>query len=93
MINVSCTPNQFLSKATGYDDPKVGELLNAAYRLDDNEHAKLQPIYSELQRHLTTTSPLTWIGFFDAANVWRDRVKSFKVSQGLTITVRDVWLE
>lgn len=93
MINVSCTPNQFLSKATGYDDPKVGELLNAAYRLDDGEHDKLQPIYSELQRHLTTTSPVTWIGFFDAANVWRDRVKNFKVNQGLTITVRDVWLE
>ena len=93
MINVSCTPNQFLSKSTGYDDPKVGALLNAAYKLDDNQHDKLQPIYSELQQYLTTTSPVTWIGFFDAANVWRDRVKNFKVNQGLTITVRDVWVE
>ena len=93
MINVTCTPNQFLSKATNYDDPKVGDLLKQAYRLDDGQHDKLQPIYSELQQHLATTSPLTWIGFFDAANVWRDRVKNFKVNQGLTITVRDVWLE
>ena len=68
-------------------------MLNAAYRLVDDQHDKLQPIYSELQQHLTTTSPVTWIGFFDAANVWRDRVKNFKVNQGLTITVRDVWLE
>ena len=93
MINVSCTPNQFLSKATGYDDPKVAEMLNAAYRLDTDDRANLQPIYSELQGHLAATSPVTWIGFFDAANVWRDRVKGFKVNQGLTITVRDVWVE
>ena len=93
MLNVSCTPNQFLSKATGYDDPKVAALLTEAYKLDDNEHDKLKPIYAELQQYLTTTSPLTWIGFFDAANVWRDRVKDFKVNQGLTITVRDVWLD
>ena len=93
MINVSCTPNQFLSKATGYDDPKVGELLAAAYKLDTDDRANLLPIYSELQAHLAGTSPVTWIGFFDAANVWRDRVKNFKVNQGLTITVRDVWLE
>ncbi|WP_158744530.1 ABC transporter substrate-binding protein [Acidisphaera sp. L21] len=93
MLNVSFTPNQFLSKATGYTDPKVGDLLTAAYKLDDTDHANLQPIYSELQQYLTTTSPVTWIGFFDAANVWRDRVKNFKVNQGLTITVRDVWLD
>ena len=93
MINVSCTAGQFLSKSTGYVDAKVGALLDASYRLDDNQRDKLQPIYSELQQYLTTTSPLTWIGFFDAANVWRDRVKGFKVSQGLTIDVRNVWLE
>ncbi len=93
MIAVSCTPNQFLSKATGYDDPKVAQLLNQAYKLDTDDRTGLQPIYSELQTHLAATSPVTWIGFFDAANVWRDRVKDFKVSQGLTIAVRDVSLE
>ena len=82
-----------LIKVTGYTDPEVGELLTAAYKLDDTDYANLQLIYSELQQYLNTTSPLTWIGFFDAANVWRDRVKNFKVNQGLTITVRDVWQE
>ena len=91
MINVSCTPNQFLSKATNYVDPKVQELLRVAFREDDQE--KLKPVYAEMMRQLAAQSPLTWIGFFDAANVWRDRVKNFKVSQGLTIAVRDVWLE
>ena len=41
-------------------------------------------------RHMADTSYFTWIGYFAAANLWRDRVKNFKPSRGLTINVHDV---
>jgi peptide/nickel transport system substrate-binding protein len=91
MITVTSTPNQFLSNATHFTDPKVAELLNVAFAEDDQE--KLKPVYAQLLQELAAQSPATWIGFFDAANLWRDRVKNFKVNQGLTVEVRDVWLE
>jgi peptide/nickel transport system substrate-binding protein len=90
MVAVSSTPNQFLSHATNFSDPRVTNLLNEAFAEDDR--AKLKPIYADLMKVLAEQSPVTWIGFFDAANLWRDRVKNFKVNQGLTIEVRDVWL-
>ena len=91
MITVSCTANQFLSKATNFDSPKVAELLKVAFAEEDR--AKLKTVYADLQRELAAQSPLTWFGFFSSANVWRDRVKGFKVSKGLTINVRDVSVE
>ncbi len=90
MVNVSSTPGQFLSLSTHFSDPKVTALLDRAYAEDDR--AKLKPLYAELMTTLAETSPLTWIGFFASANLWRDRVKNFKINQGLTITVRDVSL-
>jgi hypothetical protein len=38
-------------------------------------------------RYLADTSYHTWIGYFAAANLWRDRVKDFRPSRGLTINV------
>jgi ABC-type transport system substrate-binding protein len=69
----------------------MGELLAASFAEEDR--AKLKPIYAEMQQTVAADSPCTWIGFFDSANLWRDRVQDFKVSQGLTIDVRNVWLE
>jgi len=91
MITVSCTANQFLSKATNFDSPKVAELLKVAFAEEDR--AKLKTVYADLQRELAAQSPLTWFGFFASANVWRDRVRGFKPSKGLTINVRDVSVE
>ncbi len=91
MITVSSTPNQFLSKATNFDSPKVAELLKVAFAEEDR--GKLKTVYADLQRELAAQSPLTWFGFFASANVWRDRVKGFKPSKGLTINVRDVSVE
>ncbi len=91
MVTVSCTPGQFLSKSVNFENPKVTELLNKAFAEEDQ--AKLKPVYAEMLNVLADNSPVTWIGFFDAANLWRDRVKNFKVSQGLTIDVRNVSLD
>jgi peptide/nickel transport system substrate-binding protein len=90
MLLVSSTPGQFLSKATGYDSKKMADLLAASFAEEDR--TKLKPIYAEMQQTVAADSPCTWIGFFDSANLWRDRVQDFKVSQGLTINVHDVWL-
>jgi peptide/nickel transport system substrate-binding protein len=91
MLLVSSTPGQFLSKATGYDSKAMADLLAASFAEEDK--AKLKKIYSDMQHTVAADSPCTWIGFFDSANLWRDRVQAFKVSQGLTIDVRNVWLE
>ena len=47
---------------------------------------------AERQARLADQAYFTWIGYFAAANLWRDRVKNFKPSRGLTINVHDVSL-
>jgi hypothetical protein len=43
-------------------------------------------------RGMADTSCYTWIGYFAAANMWRDRVKNFKRSRGLTgPSARPAW--
>ena len=83
------TRDNFMSRASGnVDDPVVTAALKIAYV--ENDRDKLKPLYSDLLKHMAETSYYTWIGYFAAANLWRDRVKNFKPSRELTINVRDV---
>jgi len=79
-----------MSKTSNYTHPEVDRLLRAAFAETDEQ--KLKPIYTELLRFLADQSPYVWVGFFNATNLWRDRVKNFKPSRGLTINVNDVTL-
>ncbi|MEJ0020565.1 MAG: ABC transporter substrate-binding protein [Acetobacteraceae bacterium] len=88
---VNFTANSFMSKVSGnIVDPAVAKALKVAFAETDQE--KLKPVYTELMRDMADTSYYTWIGYFAAANLWRDRVKNFKPSRGLTINVHDVAL-
>jgi peptide/nickel transport system substrate-binding protein len=85
------TANSFMSKVSGsIVDPDVVAALKIAFAETDQE--KLKPVYAHLMRSLADSSYYTWIGYFAAANLWRDRVKNFKPSRGLTINVHDVAL-
>jgi ABC-type transport system substrate-binding protein len=90
MMTVNFTPNQFMSKVGSYSHPKIAELLRVVFAEDDPE--KLKPVYAELLQLVADESPYVWIGFFNATNLWRERVKGFKPSRGLTVNVRDVTL-
>jgi peptide/nickel transport system substrate-binding protein len=82
------TANSFMSKTSGIVDPDVVAALKIIFA--ETDQAKLKPIYADLMRHMAETSYYTWIGYFAAANLWRDRVKNFRPSPGLTINVHDV---
>jgi len=83
------TPNSFMSKVSGNTvDPDVVAALKIVFAETDQE--KQKPVYANLMRSLADSSYYTWIGYFAAANVWRDRVKNFHASRGLTINVHDV---
>jgi peptide/nickel transport system substrate-binding protein len=83
------TANSFMSKVNGnIEDAEVVAALKIIFAEPDQ--AKQKPVYTKLMRHLADTSYFTWIGYFAAANLWRDRVKNFKPSRGLTINVFDV---
>lgn len=84
------TANNFMSKVSGIVDPDVEAALKIAFAETDQE--KLKPVYAKLMRSMAESSYFTWIGYFAAANLWRERVKNFKVSRGLTINVHDVAL-
>ncbi|HEX3991012.1 MAG TPA: ABC transporter substrate-binding protein [Acetobacteraceae bacterium] len=88
-LMASFTANSFMSKTVGnFTDPEVAAALKIAFAETDRE--KLKPVYAKLMRYLADTSYFTWIGYFAAANLWRDRVKNFRPSRGLTINVYDV---
>jgi ABC-type transport system substrate-binding protein len=85
------TTNNFMSKSAGnFDDPEVIFALRIAYA--ETNRDVLKPLYSNLMKHMADTSYYTWIGYFAAANLWRDRVKNFRPSKELTINVRDAGL-
>lgn len=88
-LMVNFTQNSFMSKASGnVVDPDVVAALQVVFAENDQE--KLKPVFANLLRSMADTSYYTWIGYFAAADLWRDRVKNFKPSRGLTINVRDV---
>jgi peptide/nickel transport system substrate-binding protein len=79
----------FMSRTSGdIDDPMVRQLMARAFAETDQE--KLKPIYAELLRHLADQAYYLWLGYFSAANLWRDRVKNFRPSLGVAVNVHDV---
>lgn len=90
MVMVYLTAGQFMSRSSSFVDPKLEELMRQAFAETDQEAMK--PYLYQIQTLLAEKSPFIWLGFFSAANLWRDRVKNFKVSTGQTVTVRDVSL-
>ncbi len=88
LIQVTMTAGQVLTKATGYQNPKLDDLLRRAFAEDDQ--ARLKPIYGEMQQLLAADLPVVLLGFVHASNLWRQNVRNFRPSQGLTMSVRDV---
>jgi peptide/nickel transport system substrate-binding protein len=88
MIMSNFTANSNLSKASNFTHPQLDTLMAAAFA--ETEQDKLKPIYADMLRLLADQSPYTWLGFFNATNLWRDRVKHFEPSRGMTINVHDV---
>lgn len=83
--------NGFMAKASGgVVDPVVQKLMTRIYA--ETDQATLKPIYAELLRHLADQAYYCWLGYFAAANLWRDQVKNFRPSLGVTINVHDVVL-
>ena len=90
-LMASFTSNSFMSKVFGtQNDQQVVDALKICFATPDQ--ATLKPVYAKLMQHLADEAYFTWIGYFAAANLWRDRVKGFKPSRGLTINVHDVSL-
>lgn len=83
-------PVQALYKVTSYQNSKVLDFLRQAFA--ETDRAKLKPIYAAMAQLLVEDPPLVWIGFVHAANIWRARVKNFRVNQGLTLDPRLVVL-
>lgn len=87
-LQASFTGDGFMSKIFGRQtDPVVVEALKTVFA--ETDEAKLKPVYAKLMKHMADEAWFTWIGYFAAANLWRDKVKDFKPSTGLTINVRD----
>ncbi len=88
LLQNTMTAGQVMTKSTGYQNPKLDELLRRVFAEDDE--AKLKPMYVEIQQLLAQDLPSAWLGFVHASNLWRQNVKNFKPSAGLTMSVRDV---
>lgn len=83
-------PGQALNGTTKFDNPKIVDYLKQAFA--ETDQAKLKPIYDNMALFLAEQSPIVWLGFVHAANVWRQRVHDFTVNQGVTLDPRPVKL-
>jgi peptide/nickel transport system substrate-binding protein len=83
-------PGQALHGSTKFQNPEIGKYLKQAFAETDQE--KLKPIYDKMAQFLAEESPIVWIGFVHAANVWRQRVHDFTVNQGVTLNPKPVKL-
>ena len=84
------TANQVMSKSSGYTSEAFSAAVEESYRYNYNDKTGLKPVYQKAQSVLVDDSPGVFIGFVDAANLWRQNVKNFKVDVGITIMVRNV---
>lgn len=88
IIQVCMTPDQVLSKSTGYNNPELNGLLAAAFA--ETDEAKLKELYGKIQMIAAKDAPLGILGYVHASNLWRQNVQNFKVNQGLTIAPGEV---
>lgn len=86
LIGQNFRAGQPYSKASGYADPLIADLLRKAYAEDDP--TILKAIYAQLLTKLAEDVPYAFLGFLKAANLWRNRVVDFKINQGITMDVR-----
>jgi peptide/nickel transport system substrate-binding protein len=87
LLTQNFVPNMFMSKVSGYANPRVDQLLHVAYA--ETDQARLKPVYAELMTVLAQDSPYIWLGFFESANLWRGNVRNFKVNQGVSMMLRE----
>ena len=88
VIANTVTPDQFLSKSTGYNNPELNALMTASFA--ETEQAKLKEIYGKMQMVMARDAPIGVLGFVHASNLWRQGVQNFKVNQALTMSVAEV---
>ena len=88
IMQVCLTPEQVLSKSTGYNNPEFNQTLAAAFA--ETEEAKLKELYGKLQALAARDAPLGVLGYVHASNLWRQAVQDVKVNQGLTIAPGEI---
>ncbi|SEP84333.1 peptide/nickel transport system substrate-binding protein [Faunimonas pinastri] len=91
LLGQNFTENQPYSKVSGYAAPEIADLLKQAYA--ENDQAALKPIYAKILKKIADDCPYAWLGFLNAANLWRGNVTDFRVNQGITMDVRSVGLK
>jgi peptide/nickel transport system substrate-binding protein len=90
MIQSIYTPGQSFSRGSGYENPRITQLLADSWKVDDE--ASLRPVLSEMQTILAADVPSTWIGAIHSFNLWRTGVTGFEPNTGITLRLRDVAL-
>ena len=88
VIQITYTPNQLMSKSSGWSSPALDAAIAESYRYTDQD--KLDPVLKRIQAILGEECPNVWLGFVGIANAWRSEVKTFRPNTGLTMWVRDV---
>lgn len=82
------TAGQTVAGGVNYANTAVAELLSKAFATTDRD-VQL-PIYHEIQKVIAEDMPVITLGFASASGLWRDRVKNYKLSQGITMNVTQV---
>jgi peptide/nickel transport system substrate-binding protein len=76
---------------TGYSNPKMDELLDAAR--SEGDQAKRKALYAQVTRLAAEDAPYIWIHHDAEVKVWGEHLKGFEhISDGM-IRVKGVWLE
>ncbi|CAN7438730.1 ABC transporter substrate-binding protein [Bosea sp. LjRoot237] len=88
IMQVCLTPEQVLSKSTGYNNPEFNQTLAAAFA--ETEEARLKDAYGKLQALAARDAPLGVLGYVHASNLWRQALQDVKVNQGLTIAPGEI---
>ena len=82
------TPNQVMTRSSGYSSERLNSLLADSFRVDDEP--SLGPILADMQAILAEDSPSTWIGAIHSFNLWRTNVQGFEPNTGITLRLTDV---
>lgn len=84
------TPNQVMTRGSGYNNERLNTLLADSFRVDDEK--SLGPILADMQAILAADSPSTWIGAVHSFNLWRSNVQGFEPNTGITLRLTDAAL-
>src|SRR5262249_39766592 len=67
-IDLHFGKDQAFSKASGYENPELRELIRRSY--EENDQRALKPVFDRMWHILATDSPLIWLGFVHVTNLW-----------------------